>query len=92
MNEAIISHHVKQHKLITDSLGLSTIDEENEQLYSDECFSEFRVPVTVTRQGFMTLLARDAKSAERVADAAAAFADDIEDVVQTELIGRAKKL
>lgn len=95
MNEAIISHFQKQHKLITDSLGLpsvtETIDDENERLHASSSYSEFRVPVTVTRQGYMTLLATDAKAAEQVARAAAAFSDDIEEVVQSELIGHASK-
>ena len=92
MNDAIIAHHAQQHNLIADSLGFPTIDDDNERLYSDEHFAEYRVPVTITRQGFMKLLARDAESAQQVANASAAFADDIEDVVQTELIGRAEKL
>ena len=41
---------------------------------------------------FMTLLALDVEPAERVANTAASFAVDIEDVVQTEMIGHAKKL
>lgn len=95
MNEAIISHFQKQHKLITDSLGFpsveDTLNDENERLYADSSYSEFRVSVTVTRQGFMTLLATDAKAAEQVAQAAAAFSDDIEEAVQTELIGHASR-
>lgn len=92
MNEAIIAHHAQQHKLIFDSLSGRDSDDINERLYADDRYHEYRVPVTITRQGFMTLLAHDAQSAQEVANVAAAFADDIEDVVQTELIGRAEKV
>ena len=92
MNDSIIAQHAQAHKLITDSLGLNAIDEENERRHNDEDYAEFRVPVTVTRQGFMTFLAPNAEAARRIANAAAAFTDDLEEVVQTELIGRAAKL
>jgi hypothetical protein len=103
MNESMVHHAARSVKLISDSLGLPTIaevihddtagptasDEINEQLYERDELRTFRVPVTLTREGFVTVKARDAKTAENVANAVAAFADDIENAVQSESVGTA---
>lgn len=102
MNEAIVHHAARAVKMIRDSLGLpivdeessdssglSTIDEENDRRYMEAHFRTFRVPVTLTRKGFISVFAGDAKAAEGVAQVIAAFADDIENPVQTEQVGTA---
>jgi hypothetical protein len=66
MNDSIITQYADAHKLVSNGLGLSTIDEENEQLYDDSSFGRYRVPVKRVRQGYVELLACDPKSAESV--------------------------
>ena len=92
MNEAIIAHHARQHKLISDSLGLSSIDEENERRYDEDSFHTFKVPVTITRRGCVEILARDAESARNVVRVATSLGDDIKNIVQTERIGKPKQI
>lgn len=89
MNEAIIAHHAKQHKLICDSLGLS-IDEENERRYSEDSYRQYRVPVTVVQKGHVTVRSYDPESAQGVVRARAALGDGLKDAeVQTEYVGKA---
>ena len=89
MNESMVYHAAQAVKQVSDAIGVPTIDEENERLYADDDFQTFRVPVTLTRQGFVRIFARDAKAAEGVAKVMAAFADDIENAVHTEQVGTA---
>lgn len=89
MNESIVHQAAQAVKEISSPADVLTIDEENERRYSDECFRNFRVPVTLTRKGFVSVFAQDAKAAEAVAQVIAAFADDIENAVQTEQVGTA---
>lgn len=85
----MVYHAAQAVKLISEAIGLPTIDQENEQLYTEEPRRTFRVPVTITREGFATVKARDAKTAENVAKVMAALADDIENAVQNEFVGTA---
>ena len=89
MNEAMIAQYADAHKLVSESLGLTPLDEMNERLYGDDNYRTFSVPVTLVRQGFVKILARDAKSAENVVSVVASLSDDIEDAVQSEQIGPA---
>jgi hypothetical protein len=96
MNEAIIAHHAKAHKLITENLGLTpieehcTIDEENERLYSDDEYREYRVPMTIVQKSHSTVKSYDPKSAEEVVRVCAAWSDGLtEPTVQTEHVGKA---
>ena len=92
MNEAIIAQHANAHKLIIDSLGLPSFNEENERRYDEDDFRTFKVPVTITRRGFVDILASDAQSAENVVRFTTAISDDIKDVVQSERIGQAVEM
>jgi len=89
MNEAMIAYHDKAHKLISDSLGLTPLDQINEDLYADDDLREYRVPVSVVRTGHATVHARDAKSAEDVVRVFTTLTDEIDDPRQTEYIGSA---
>ncbi len=91
MNEAIIAQHANAHKLITDSLGLPSFDEENERRYDEDGFHMFKVPVTITQRGTVEILANNPQSAENVVRFTAAISDDIKNVVQSERIGQAVK-
>ena len=92
MDEAIIAQYANAHKLFTEGLGLPSIDEENERLFSDEQFYDYRVPVTIVKSGYSTVRARDAKSAENVVKTCAALADGIDEPVQAEYVGPAVQI
>lgn len=76
-------------KLISESIGLPTVDEENERLFAEDGLRTFLVPVTLKREGFVRVRAGDAKSAEAAAKAGATFADDFEGSIHRNEIGSA---
>jgi hypothetical protein len=89
MNDSMVHQAARAVKRIVDPIDVPTVDEENDRRYTDDDFRMFRVPVTLTRQGFVRIFSRDAQAAESVAKVMAAFADDIEKSVQTEQVGTA---
>lgn len=90
MNEAMITYFVQGHKLITDSLGITPLDEENERLYAEEQLHEYRVPVTLVRQGVVTIRASCRETAEGVVRVTAGLNDDeLTEVQTTEIVGTA---
>ena len=89
MNESIISYHARQHKLISDSLGLPSLDDKNESHYPDEDLRTFRVPVTLIKRGSVTINASCKKSAEDVVRVVAGLSDDLDSSISSEVIGSA---
>lgn len=89
----MISYFARGHKLMSDSLGLDTIetiDDINERLYAEDPIREYRVPVTLERRGVMTIKASCRESAEGVARVLAGLDDDsLQDVQTSERIGAA---
>ncbi len=80
MNDRMLSYISDQVKMVSKSLGLPTydelvqeppeprgMDEINEELYERDDWRQFHVPVTQTRDGFYTILAKSAEDAEGLA-------------------------
>jgi hypothetical protein len=92
MNESMVHQAARAVKLISDSLRIPSVAEENERLYAEDEFRLYRVPVTLTREGFVTVRSRNATSAENIARVMASFAEDIENAIQSESVGEATEI